>query len=135
MAKQDTATTTKESVGVSKDAWVRSLSSQLELSLKDSALVYDAFVSTFHTFAVEHDRIPMPGIGTFEVRSYTAASVPPLTKAEKESGVTVQQKRNGAKIVSRQKVYFSMAAPVARLLNGTEDVEGTETAENQEAVA
>lgn len=127
MATENTEVTTatdysaSESPRAKKDNWVRTLATILDTTQKDAEAIIGGVVQTARILLNSYQEVPLPGLGTFEVRSYNAVSAAPLTKDEKAAGVTVEQKRAGAPVVERRKVVFRMAAAVARDLNGTHD--------------
>jgi nucleoid DNA-binding protein len=115
-------------VTVSKDTWVRALALRQESSQKVAESWFNAFRDVFGGLVAAHTKIPVPGMGTFTVREYSAPSVAPLSKEEKASGMTVAEKRAGAPLVHRRKVVFSMSAAIDRALNN-------DTTDTAEAVA
>ncbi len=124
----ETETVDNTPVTVSKDTWVRALALRQESSQKVAESWFNAFRDVFGGLVAAHTKIPVPGMGTFTVREYSAPSVAPLSKDEKAAGMTVAQKRAGAPLVHRRKVVFSMSAAIDRALNN-------DTTDTAEAVA
>jgi nucleoid DNA-binding protein len=114
----EATTESTEATRAKKDNWVRTLATILDTTQKDAEAILSGVVQTARILFGTYQEVPLPGLGTFEVRTYSAVSAAPLSKEEKAAGVTVEQKRAGAPLVERKKVVFRMAAAVARDLNG-----------------
>ncbi|MBO5654623.1 MAG: HU family DNA-binding protein, partial [Clostridia bacterium] len=68
---------------MNKTEFIKALSSQANLSLKDASAAVDGFIEVVATALKEGDKVAISGLGTFELKEKAARKgINPLTKEE-----------------------------------------------------
>ena len=68
---------------MNKTEFIKALSSQANLSLKDASAAVDGFIEVVAEALKDGDKVAIAGLGTFELKEKTARkSINPLTKEE-----------------------------------------------------